>query len=157
MGFCTSPWFAEIVLEYLEIKCLNRFKSSVMFYKIYVDDSFLIIKSNKIEHALSVFNLYNEHLRFTVENEYNTSSINFLDMKITRINNGVITVWYMKPTASGRCIHYLSHCLLVANPRNRFYKYTYSLGASSCKTSLQVFFNFSFMSFTHTCSTLCLT
>ena len=30
-------------------------------------------------------------------------------MKITRINNCVITDWYMKPTASGRCIHYLSH------------------------------------------------
>ena len=56
MVFCTSPWFAEIILEYLEIKCLNRLKSSVMFYKRYVDDSFSIIKSNKIEHALSVFN-----------------------------------------------------------------------------------------------------
>ena len=113
MGFCTnSPWFAEIVLEYLEIKCLKRLKSSVLFYKRYVDDCFLIIKSNKIEHALSVFNSFNEHLHFTVGYEDNNSSIDFLDMKITTINNSVILNWYMKPTASVRCFYYLSHHLL---------------------------------------------
>ena len=48
------------------------------------------MKSNKIEYALSDFNCCNEHLQFTVEYEHNNSSMNFLDMKITRINNSVI-------------------------------------------------------------------
>ena len=109
MGFCTSLLFAEIALEYLEIQCLKKLKSSILFHKSYVDDSFLIVKSNKIQHALYVFNSYNENVQFTVEYEDNNSSINFYEMKITRINKKVPTDWYMKSIASGRCMHYMSH------------------------------------------------
>ena len=74
-----------------------------------MNDSFLIVKSDKLEHSLSVFNSSNENVQFTVEYEDNNNSIKFLGMKITRINDKVITDWYMKLTASDRCIHYLSH------------------------------------------------
>ena len=67
-----------------------------------MDDSFLIATSGKIKHALSVFNLYNENLHFTVEYKDNNRSISLLDMEINTINNKVITDWYMKLTASGK-------------------------------------------------------
>ena len=58
IGFCTSPWFADLVLEALENNALKKLNSSnvlnnifidwenkpVLFYKRYVDDFILISK-----------------------------------------------------------------------------------------------------------------
>ena len=108
MGFCTSPWFADIALEILETNCLKNHSKDILLYKRYVDDCLLIVKNEKIEEILSSFNNYNNNLQFTIERESN-NSINFLDMTLIRNNNKIITNWFRKNTASGRYINYLSH------------------------------------------------
>ena len=96
MGFWTSPWFAEWTLEYFEIHCLNTLKTCVLFYRRYVDDCFLIIKSDSITNSLDKLNSYNSNLQFTLEEEDEHQSIKILDMHITRIQNKLITNWYSK-------------------------------------------------------------
>ena len=47
MGFCTSPFFAEIALEKLENNCLEKLKNSVFYFSRYVGDVFAMIENNK--------------------------------------------------------------------------------------------------------------
>ena len=93
MGFCSSPWFADISLELLETLCLENYNKDVLLYKRYVDDCLLIVKKEKIEEILCSFNSYNKYLQFTIEWETN-NSINFLDLQLIRTNNKIITNWF---------------------------------------------------------------
>lgn len=52
-------------------------------------------------------NNYHTKLNFTIEKEEN-NSIAYLDMKIHRENNKILTNWYTKSIASGRLINYNS-------------------------------------------------
>ena len=109
MGFCTSPWFADITLELLETFCLNKHKNKIRLFKRYVDDCILITNKDKTDEILASFNSYNEHLKFTIERE-NNKNIIFLDIKLIKTDNSsIITNWYRKNTASGCYINYLSH------------------------------------------------
>ena len=129
MGFCTSPWFADIALELLETSCLKNYSEDVLLYKRYVDDCLLIVKKDKIEEILSTFNNYNNNLQFTIERETN-NSINFLDIQLIRTNNKIITNWYRKSTASGRYINYHSH-----HPETQKIAIVYSLVDKAIKLS----------------------
>lgn len=108
MGGNSSPWFAELVLEQLEVACLEELRESILFYRRYVDDCFLIVKESDTELILNTFNNYNNFLKFTIEKETD-NSINFLDMRIIRCDNKILTDWYQKPTATGRYINFNSH------------------------------------------------
>ena len=109
MGFCTSPWFADLALERLESHCSNILKNNCLLYNRYVDDCILIVKEDKIDETLSHFNSFNEHLKFTCEIE-NQNKISFLDLEIIRkIDSPPFTNWYRKTTASGRYINFHSH------------------------------------------------
>ena len=107
MGFCTSPWFADIALELLETSCFKNYNNDVLLYKSYVDGCLIIVKKDKLEEILSSFNNYNNNLQFTIKRETN-NSINFLDIQLIRTNNKIITNWFRKSTALGRYINYLS-------------------------------------------------
>ena len=129
MGFCTSPWFADITLEALENNALQKLKCNltlsnnnyflnpdsppkecILLYKRFVDDCLLVVEENKVDEILQIFNTYSDDLKFTIEYESYSNSISFLDLQITRIlNNRPITNWYKKPTYSGRYINFLSH------------------------------------------------
>ena len=116
IGSCTSPIFAEVVLEALKINSINKLKSSntlnpnanyyskppvynndmVLMYKRYVDDLFLIVKEDQIEPVQNIFNSFNSHLQFTVEKETN-NIISFLDIKMKRNENGFVNInWFRK-------------------------------------------------------------
>ena len=135
MGFCTSPWFADIALELLETSCLKNYNNDVLLYKRNVDDCLLIAKKDKIDEILSSFNNYNNNLQFTIERETN-NSINFLDMPLIRTNNKIITNWFRKSTASGRCINYLFH-----HPETQKIAIIYSLVDKAIKLSDSEFHN----------------
>ena len=131
MGFCSSPFFCELVMDHLEKVSLEKLKSNIVLnnfsnyfsnppkdckspiilYKRYVDDIFLICNKNYIKKLTSVFNSYNENIQFTIENENkDNNSINFLDIKIFRNNNSFAeTNWYRKDTFSARYINFFSH------------------------------------------------
>ena len=123
-GFCTSPWFTELVMELLEIHALNIMKCSiilkpsylsktgeiskfqklpVLLFKKYVDDIFDVVHKDFLNQFLHAFNSFNEHLKFTLEIEDTKNSINFLNITIYRKPNEICTTnWYTKPIFSGR-------------------------------------------------------
>ena len=71
MGNHLSPILSDIVIEDLELPCINKLESKPLFYFRYVDDIVPCIHKNYIEHTLKVFNSYDENLQFTVERSLN--------------------------------------------------------------------------------------
>ena len=109
MGSAISSLLADIVMEDLEIECINKLDYAPLFYYRYVDDVILAIPQNKIDYTLNIFNSYHKKLQFTIELEED-DQINFLDIKIIKDqDNNIITNWYQKKTFSGRILNYDSN------------------------------------------------
>ncbi|XP_025269727.1 uncharacterized protein LOC112639554 [Camponotus floridanus] len=100
MGSPLSPILADMVMEDLEMQCLNSLGFTVPTYYRFVDDVFAIVPRAKINEILTKFNNYHERLRFTYETEVD-SSISFLNVKIIQSDNRLITNWFRKLTWSG--------------------------------------------------------
>ena len=62
---------------------------------------------DEIQEVLRLLNSYDRNIRFTMENE-NNMSIPFLDIKLHRDGNNVVTDWYKKDYASDRISYFLS-------------------------------------------------
>ncbi|CAD6216047.1 GSCOCG00012852001-RA-CDS, partial [Cotesia congregata] len=62
----------------------------------------------KITELHNTLNNYHPRLKFTIETESNNKHVNYLDLKIIRVNNHIETNIYIKPTFSGRYINYQS-------------------------------------------------
>ena len=107
MGSPCSPRLANLVMTDLEETCLNKLTFKPLLFYRYVDDIFTIIPKEKIDETLLVFNSYHPRLKFTHELE-SQNSINFLEVKIIRENNKLITDWYQKATYSGRILNFKS-------------------------------------------------
>lgn len=86
MDLCTSLWFAEMSLEFIELKCLHTLKCSILIYQRYEDDCFLIARKDQINNIVDSFNNYNKHLQFIVEFEIN-NKISFIDLGIAKVDN----------------------------------------------------------------------
>lgn len=78
-----------------------------VLYK-YVDDLLIALPKDKTHDTLELFNSYNEHLQFTMEEE-NDNKIPFLDTVVIRNQDQTMsTQWFSKSIASGRLLNYLS-------------------------------------------------
>lgn len=109
MGSPLSPIIATMVMDSLFDYVIPRLPFQPPFIKKYVDDVICAIPSDLINQVQAIFNSFNPHLQFTVEEEEN-NSIPFLDTKIIRNENNILILdWYQKPTNSGRYINYYSH------------------------------------------------
>ena len=129
MGGCSSPWFAEITIEALELNALQKLKSSnvfnkrqncfsnpplfsddvIIFYKRFVNDVLLIAKEDSTNIILDKFNSFHPDIQFTIELETN-KKISFLNVEIHRKHEqAAVFNWYRKDTYSGRYINFLSH------------------------------------------------
>jgi len=107
MGSPLSPVLADIVMQDLEQKALNKLDFSLPIYYRYVDDILLLTPFEKIDVVLNTFNGIHSRLKFTLELEKNRS-ISFLDLRLI-INNGILFIdWFRKDTCSGRYLHYYS-------------------------------------------------
>lgn len=110
MGISISGFLSDLVMEDLEKSILPNMPFPIPFYKRYVDDILLAILpgAENEEKILEIFNGYDRNLKFTTETENSeTKSINFLDMTLTRQDDGSIkTKWYQKEVASGRYLNY---------------------------------------------------
>ena len=103
MGSPLGPTLANAFLSHYEkiwLKdCPLEFKPVV--YRRYVDDIFVLFKSH--EHLPSFVNYMNSkhrNMKFTSEYE-NSNSFSFLDVKVTRCEDGFSTSIFRKPTFSG--------------------------------------------------------
>ena len=70
-------------------------------WKQYVDDSFCIIKRNTIDSFHNTLKAIDQHISFTIENEY-SKQIAFLDTLVTCKDNALIIDVYRKPTYTDR-------------------------------------------------------
>lgn len=109
MGSKLSPIISQYIMDYLLDQCLPKLTYKIDFIKKFVDDIILSIPENGNAEILEVFNNFNEHIKFTIEKEKN-SSVPFLDSLVIRTNQNLIKLdWFRKETSSGRYINYNSH------------------------------------------------
>lgn len=110
MGSPISATLANLVMEFAEDKIMRKLRYKPKVYHRYVDDVFMSYPGNHIENLIDTFNSFNVNLKFTVEHENNCRTIPFLDVRLTRNNNGTITTnWYQKPTNSWRFLNFKSN------------------------------------------------
>lgn len=109
MGSSLSPILANIVMSALIKSSLQRLSFTPPFLYQYVDDIITAVPANRVAEILSIFNDFDEHLKFTVEEEDNRS-VPFLDTRVIRQqNNSIILDWYQKKSSSGRYVHFHSY------------------------------------------------
>ena len=60
---------------------LSKLCFESVFYFRYVDDILLCVPSNMIDYTKNIFNMYSEHLQFTVERS-RENKISFLDIEV---------------------------------------------------------------------------
>lgn len=108
MGSCLSPVLARIFMDGT-IEFLNNHINDITFIKVYVDDTIAAINKHKIQEALNILNSYKkDKVKFTVEEENDNLSINFLNVTLTRHRNTIWSNWYRKNYASGRLVNFYS-------------------------------------------------
>ncbi|XP_062701661.1 uncharacterized protein LOC134285233 isoform X2 [Aedes albopictus] len=108
MGSPLSPILAEIALDSVIEKAMSSLPFPVPILKKYVDDIFLAVPSDAIDHVLQEFNRHEERLQLTVEVE-EECKLPYLDMTVIRNSDQTLsTEWYSKPIASGRMLNWHS-------------------------------------------------
>ena len=88
MGSKLSPMLADIFVYLMEMKVIKPYlaNKTVLYYRRFVDDIFVIIKKGESENILSAMNKFNRNLKFTKDQSY---PLPFLDTQVY-IENGVI-------------------------------------------------------------------
>ncbi|CAM4987568.1 unnamed protein product, partial [Rotaria socialis] len=102
MGNPLAPIIADLWMQKMEEK-LNRFSTKKpMIWLRYVDDIFCIftIPREKIHEFHMRINKWHRNLCFTAEFEVK-NSIPFLDVRVTHVEDKLITSMYRKPTHTG--------------------------------------------------------
>lgn len=135
MGNPLSPTIADIILDKLlddVIDELNKKNIKIKFISKYVDDLFAIIRKNDEDEIMRTLNSYHNKIKFTLEIE-KQKEIAYLDIKIMRKDNKLITNWYTKEIASGRMINYHSTQPLTMkiNTATNFAKKVFNLSDDS--------------------------
>ena len=98
MGSAISSLLVDIVMNDLEVACLNKLNFKPSFSQRYVYDVMLCVPEDKVEHVLKVFNSYHPKLQFTIELKKDRK-IPFLDLLLMRDKDDkIITNWYQKKT-----------------------------------------------------------
>ena len=103
MGSPLGPSLANAFLCFHETIWLNDCPEDFkpVYYRRYVDDIFALFRSpDHLEKFTSYLNSKHKNIKFTYEKESN-DSLPFLDILISRSENGFKTSVYHKPTFSG--------------------------------------------------------
>ncbi|XP_067133564.1 uncharacterized protein [Centruroides vittatus] len=100
MGSPISGLLCELVVSRLEVKVLRSFKNSIVYYKRYVDDIFIIWKSNRlIARFIDKINDNEDGLSLKLEQK-SSVMIHFLDIKVIFREGRISTGVFIKPTHS---------------------------------------------------------
>ena len=104
MGSPLSSLLANIWLTKFDVRF--HAMNTKWFFR-YVDDIFMTLQEDVIEHTLDVINSWNKNLSFTHEIEDQTGCISFLDITIRhKEDNTIETSWYTKPTNNGVTLNF---------------------------------------------------
>ena len=98
MGSPLGPVLANVFMVELERTLVPQLEGSVALWHRYVDDTFTIIKKEKVEEVLERLNSFHDSIKFTYEKEKD-GIISFLDVKvITKANRTFDTDIHRKQT-----------------------------------------------------------
>ena len=107
MGSSLGPVLANIIMTELEKIILPKLFEDgfIKFYVRYVDDTLVMIKEDKINEVLNLFNSFDDNLQFTVDT-FEDGVVHFLDILVH--SDGETDV-YSKPTNTGQYSHFTSY------------------------------------------------
>ena len=103
MGSPLGPSLANVFLSYYEKNWLNNCPQGFkpVFYRRYVDDIFLLFKSNDhLKYFQDFLNSCHINMSFSMETE-KENKLSFLDVEVIREQGKFTTTVYRKPTFSG--------------------------------------------------------
>ena len=112
MGSPLGPIMANIFMCFLEEQMLEGCPLAYrpLFYRRYVDDTFTLFKSrDDADNFLQHINSLHPNIKFTIEHEQN-NKLAFLDILITRTNQGFDTSVFRKKTFTGQGTNFYSSC-----------------------------------------------
>ncbi|CAM2711908.1 unnamed protein product [Rotaria socialis] len=93
-----APVLSDIFMIHLENKLIDKLKKAgVLWYKKYVDDTFVIIRKAKINNIKKILNSVHKDIKFTSVQEQSNELL-FLDVLVRRNNKMLETSVYRKPT-----------------------------------------------------------
>lgn len=104
MGSPLAPILANIFLRHFEEKAFQQFTGTKpLYYRRYVDDSFLIFKEKSdVDMFFHYFNSLHTNINITMEMEnFETGCLSFLDVKVTRNGQKFQTQTFYKQTHTG--------------------------------------------------------
>ena len=112
-GNHSSGPYSEIIVDYTYTEALKVSSKEPTALSLYVDDCWMSWTDTleSFYDFLTNLNSIWDSVKFEEELE-SENSINFLDLKITRLAHAVKYEFYQKPTHSGRYLHYDSHCAM---------------------------------------------
>ena len=116
MGSPLSPIVANIYMEHFETKALETAPHPPSHWKRFVDDTFVILKTENKEESFQHINAIEDKIQFTGKNTREDGSVPFLDTLITAKSDGSLsTSIYGKPT---RINQYLQWTATMPLPTN---------------------------------------
>ena len=127
MGSPLGPTFANFYMGELENNIFENHEEKPLIYVRYVDDIFVLVKSE--EELINLKHTFQEHsvLNFTYEIGV-ASKLPFLDILVHNNGTKFETSVYHKPTDQGKCLNYNSECpdkyklSVINNYLNRAYR-----------------------------------
>ena len=106
MGGVLSSFLANLYMSVWENEFLQD-NHDIRFWGRYVDDVYALVHKEKIENTFKELNNKDTNIQFEMENEEN-GFINFLDLRIERLQNSFRFEIYRKETDIGRYIDGMS-------------------------------------------------
>ena len=102
-----SVTIANLVMKHIDIKAVNSFFSPLKLWTRFVDDTFVIIKSDRVKKFFARTNSIKASIKFTIECEKDT--LPFLDTLVMKKKGGILaTKIYRKETHTNRYLNYES-------------------------------------------------
>ena len=113
-GYHSSVGYGEIILDETLMQCISD-STPIEGTSVYVDDSWALWHGTTEELSQFIEHLNSRWpgLKFILTEESEDGSIEFLDLRVTRRNSSLATVFYRKSTHSGSYLHYTSHCPMI--------------------------------------------
>lgn len=108
MGSPISPILAKILMSKILDFVLIKYGTMPKLIGLYVDDSIWLLKKSDVNTILELLNSFHHRIKFTMELEKD-GAINFLDIRLIRSDNQLITCWYKKHFASLRILNFFSN------------------------------------------------